>query len=69
MYINKIENNITFKINTETINIKFEAMKLLGSIKNQVTKDKNGENAAHLEVTEVVLIHRNIVNNYYHHNS
>ena len=44
-------------------------MKLLGSIKNQVTKDKNGENAAHLEVTEVVLVHRNIINNYYHHNS
>ena len=29
----------------------------------RITKDKNGENVAHLEVTEVVLIHRNLVHN------
>ena len=40
-------------------------MKLLGSTKNKLTKDKNGENVPHLEITEVVLVHCNIVNNDY----
>ena len=38
-------------------------MKLLGSTKNKIPKDKNGENVPHLEITEVVLVHCNIVNN------
>ena len=38
-------------------------MKLLGSTKNKITRDKNGENVGHLEITEVVLVHCNIVNN------
>ena len=38
-------------------------MKLLGSTKSKITKDENGENRSHLEITEVVLIHCNIVNN------
>ena len=38
-------------------------MKLLGSTKNKITWDKNGENVWHLEITEVVLVHCNIVNN------
>ena len=28
-------------------------MKLLGSTENEITKDKNGENARHLEITEL----------------
>ena len=40
-----------------------EIMKLLGSTKNKITKDKNGENVCHLEVAEVVLVHRDIINN------
>ena len=40
-------------------------MKLLGSTGNKVTKDKNGENVSHLKITEVVLLHCNIVNNDY----
>ena len=40
-------------------------MKLLGSTKNKITKDKNGENVPHLEITEVVLVHCNIVDNDY----
>ena len=40
-------------------------MKLLGSTKSKITKDDSGENVPHLEITEVVLIHRNIVNNNY----
>ena len=38
-------------------------MKLPGSTKNKITKDKNGENLPHLEITEVVLVQCNIVNN------
>ena len=44
-------------------------MKLLGSTKNEITKDKNGENVLHLEITEVVLVHCNIVNNDYQQDS
>ena len=31
-----------------------ETIKLLGSTKHKITKDKNGENVPHLEITEVV---------------
>ena len=37
-------------------------MKLLGSTKDKITKDKNGENVPHFEITEVVLVHCDIVN-------
>ena len=40
-----------------------DTMKLLGSTKNKITKDKIGENVPHLEITEVLLVHCNIVNN------
>ena len=32
-------------------------MKLLGSTENEISKNKNGENVPHLEMTEVVLVH------------
>ena len=38
-------------------------MKLLGSTEIKTTKDKTGENVPHLEITGVVLVHCNIVNN------
>ena len=38
-------------------------MKLIGSTKRKITKDKNGENVPYSEITEVVLIHCNVVNN------
>ena len=44
-------------------------MKLLGSTENKTTKDKNGENVPHLEITEVGLVHFNIVNNGYQQDS
>ena len=44
-------------------------MKLLGSTENRITKDKKGEYVPHLEITEVVLVHCNIVNNDYQHDS
>ena len=40
-------------------------MKLLGSTKIKITKDENDENVPYLEITEVVLVHCNIVNNNY----
>ena len=38
-------------------------MNLLGSTKSKITKDAKGKNVPHLEITEVVLVHCNIVNN------
>ena len=71
IYINKIENRVTFTIKTgySLELLTPETMKLLGSAKNKITKDKNDENVLHLEITEVVLVHCNIVNNYYQQDS
>ena len=44
-------------------------MKLLGSTESKITKDKYGENVPHLEITELVLVHCNLVNNDYQQNS
>ena len=57
IYVNKIENMITFKIkNGYSLKLlTSEKVKLLGSTKNKITKDKDGENVPHLEITEVVL--------------
>ena len=38
-------------------------MKLLGSTKNKISKEKNGENVTQLEITELILVHCNIMNN------
>ena len=40
-----------------------ETMKLLGSTESKITKDKNAENVSHLEMTELVLVYCNLVNN------
>ena len=63
--MNKIENRITFRIKDEYSLelLTKETMKLLGSPENKITKDKIGENVPHLEITEVVLVHCNMVNN------
>ena len=69
--INKIENRNIFKIKTGYY-LKLltpKTMKLLGSTKNKITNDENGENMPHLEITEVVLVHRNFVNNDYQQDS
>ena len=44
-------------------------MKLLGSNKRKIAKDKNGENVPNLEIMEVALVHCNIVNNNYQKDS
>ena len=56
IYVNKIENKITFKIKTwyHIEILTHETMKLLRSTENKITKDKNSKNATHLEITEVI---------------
>ena len=44
-------------------------MKLIGSTKNKITKDKSGENVPHFEITEVILVHCDVVNNDYQQDS
>ena len=67
IYVHKIENRITLKIKTgyylELLTP--ETMKLLGSTNSEITKDKNSENVPHLEITKLVIINCNIVNNDY----
>ena len=51
IYVNKIENKITFTIKT-TYYLKFltpETIKLLESTQNKITKNENGENIPHLK--------------------
>ena len=71
MYINRIQNRITFKIENgyylELLTP--ETMKLLGSTERETTKDKNGENVPHIEIVELVLVHCNLVNNDYQQDS
>ena len=67
IHVNKIENRVTFKIK-DKYSLELltpETMKLLGSTKNKITKDKIRENVPHLEITEVVFFHCDIVNNDY----
>ena len=50
IYVNKIENRITFKIKNG-YHLEFltpEIMKLLGSTENKIIKNKDGENVPHL---------------------
>ena len=66
IYVKKIENRVTFKIkNGYSLELLTpETMKLLGSTENKITKDKNGENVPHFEITEVVLVYCNIMVQY-----
>ena len=62
-----LENRITFKIKTG-LYIELttrDTMKLLGSTKCELTKDKNGKNVPHLEISEVILVHYSIANSDY----
>ena len=55
-YINKTESRITFRKKTGCY-LKLlipETMKLFGSTKSKITKDKNGENVPQLDITEVI---------------
>ena len=52
-------NRVTIKIKTRYYLelLTPETMKLLRSTEEKITKDKNGDNVPHLEITEVVLLH------------
>ena len=67
IYVNKMENRITFKIKTGYYleHLTPETKKLLGSIKSKTNKNKNSENASNLKITELALVHCNIVNKKY----
>ena len=71
IYVNKIENRITFRIkhgySLELLTP--ETMKLLGSTENKITKDRILRLITHLEITELVLAHCNIINNDYQQDS
>ena len=63
IYPIKIKNRIIFRIKTgyKLDLLTPETMRLLGSTKEVVDKDKNGENVPKLETVEVVLVHCNFV--------
>ena len=67
IYPNKIKNSIVFKIKTgyKLEVLSSETMKLLGSAKKDVDKDKGGEDVRKLESVKVVLVHCNLVNKSY----
>ena len=71
VYPNKIKKRTVFKIKNgyKLELLAFETMKLLGSTKKDVGKDKDGEIVPKLQSLEVVLVHCNLVTNYYQHES
>ena len=71
IYTNKIKSRLVFKIKTgyKLELPTLETMKLLGSTKKDADKDKDGEIAPKLESDEAVLVHCNLVKNYYQHTS
>ena len=66
IYVNKIENRITFKIKTgyylELLTP--GTMKLPGSTKSKISFDENGGNVPHSKINKVALVHCK----YYNHN-
>ena len=70
-FVNKRKNGIRFRIKTGYY-LKLltpKTIKLLESTKTKGTKDENVEDVSHLEITEIVLVHSNVVNNNYQCNS
>ena len=63
--ISKIGNRISFRIKGTYY---FELWNYLET-KSKITKDKSSETIRHLEINKVVLIHYNVVNNDYQHDS
>ena len=71
IYLNKIENRVTFKIKNEYSleHLTSVTIKLLRSTENKIIKDKNSKNVPHLEIAEVVLDHCGILNMDYQQDS
>ena len=71
IYVNKNHNRVPFKTKSgyylELLTPK--TMKLLGSTEKIIAKEKNGENVLQLEITKIVLVHCNVLNSQYQHDS
>ena len=69
IYPNKTKNRIVFNIKTgyKLELLTADPIKLLGSAKKDVDKDKDGEIVPKLESVEVILVHCNLLKNYYQH--
>ena len=67
IYFNKVKNRIVFKIKTgyKLELHSEETMKLLGSSKRDIDKNKDGEIVPRLETVEVVSVHCILVNDNY----
>ena len=67
IYTNKIESRIIFEIKTgyKLVLLSPETIKLLGSTKKVVDRDKDKEDLSKLEFAEVALVHYNLSNNNY----
>ena len=64
IYPNNVKNRIVFKTSGYKLELLTpETMRLLGSTKKDVDKDKNSKNVPKLESVEVVLVHCNLVKN------
>ena len=71
IYVNKIEDRITFEFQNEHY-LEFltpETMKLFESTENKTTKNENLKTLIQLEILQVVLTHRNILNINYQYDS
>ena len=71
IYVNKIKYRIVFRTKTGyKLELLYpETMKLLGSTKEDVDQDKDGENMPKLESVEVALVHCKLGNNNYQQTS
>ena len=67
IYVNKIKNRIVFKIKTgyKLELLSEETRQILGSLKEDIDQNKDGEIVPRLKTVEVVLLHCNLVNNSY----
>ena len=66
IYVNKIKNRITFKIETGYNLEHLKWWNYLKALKSKITDNENGENVPHLEVTEVDLVQYNVDSDYQH---
>ena len=71
IYAYRLENRIIFKVKagSHLELLMPKTVKLLGSTKCKMNKDKNRKNVPHLEINKVILVHYNIVNNDYQQDS
>ena len=70
VYINRINNRLVFKVKDGyKIEVQMpETIKLFGSTKRLIDKTKHGEFVLSLEVVELVLVQRNLVDKKYQQN-